>query len=68
MIIARKKGEFEISLKKVRQKGEELRAIPETRTKRQAIQHGFLPSLLGDRDKGIEIVYGDGGIFLYWVD
>ncbi len=31
---------------------------PETHTKRQASQHGCLPSLLGDRDKGIEIVYG----------
>jgi hypothetical protein len=25
---------------------------------RQATQHGCLPSLLGERDKGIEIVYG----------
>jgi len=31
---------------------------PETHTKRPATQHGCLPSLLGDRDKGIEIVYG----------
>jgi hypothetical protein len=27
--------------------------------KRQATQHGSLPSLLGDGDKGIEIVYGE---------
>jgi hypothetical protein len=26
----------------------------ETHTKRQATQHGFLPSLLGDGDKGIK--------------
>jgi hypothetical protein len=32
---------------------------PETHTKRQAAQHGCLPSLLGDGDKGIEIVYGE---------
>ncbi len=34
-----------------KQKGEELREIPETHTKRQATQHGFpaqLPSLMGD--------------------
>ncbi len=31
---------------------------PETHTKRQAAQHGCLFSLLGDGDKGIEIVYG----------
>ncbi len=31
---------------------------PETHTKRQAAQHGCLSSLLGDGDKGIEIVYG----------
>jgi hypothetical protein len=30
---------------------------PETHTKRQATQQGCLPSLLGDGDKGIEIVY-----------
>ncbi len=29
---------------------------PKTHTKRQATQHGCLPSLLGDGDKGIEIV------------
>ncbi len=32
---------------------------PETYTKRQATQHGCLPSLLGDGDKGIEIVYDE---------
>jgi hypothetical protein len=31
----------------------------ETHTKRQATQHDCLPSLLGDEDKGIEIVYGE---------
>ncbi len=35
----------------------------ETHTQRQAIQHGCLPSLLGDGDKGIEIVYGGEKIF-----
>ncbi len=30
---------------------------PETHTKRQATKHGCLPSLPGDGDKGIEIVY-----------
>ncbi len=29
------------------------------RTKRQATQHDSLPSLLGDGDKGLEIVYGE---------
>jgi hypothetical protein len=37
---------------------------PENHTKRQAIQHGSLPSLLGDGDKGIEIVYGEGKYFV----
>jgi hypothetical protein len=32
---------------------------PETHTKRQATQHGCLPSLLGDGDKVIEIVCGE---------
>ncbi len=32
---------------------------PETDTERQATQHGCLPSLLGDGDKEIEIVYGE---------
>jgi hypothetical protein len=35
------------------------RIPPETHTNRQATQHGCLPSLPGDRDKGIEKVYGD---------
>jgi hypothetical protein len=30
------------------------RVQPETHTKRQATQHGYLPSLLGDGDKEIE--------------
>jgi hypothetical protein len=29
------------------------------KTKRRATQHGCRPSLLGDWDKGIEIVYGE---------
>ncbi len=37
----------------------------ETHTKRQAIQHGCLPSLLGDGDKGIEKVYSEEKIILY---
>jgi hypothetical protein len=37
---------------------------PETHTKRQATQHDCLPSLLGDGDKLIEIVYGGEKIFL----
>jgi hypothetical protein len=36
---------------------------PETHTKRQASLHGCLHSLLGDRDKGIEIVYGEEKIY-----
>jgi hypothetical protein len=36
---------------------------PETHTNRQATQHGCLPSLLGDGDKGIEIVYFEKKIF-----
>ncbi len=32
---------------------------PETHTKRQATQHGCLPSLLGHGDQGIEIVSGE---------
>jgi hypothetical protein len=34
-----------------------------TYTKRQAIQHGCLPSWLGDGDKEIEMVYGEEKIF-----
>jgi hypothetical protein len=37
--------------------------VPET-TKRQATQHGCLPSLLGDGDKGIEIVNGEKKYFV----
>jgi hypothetical protein len=36
---------------------------PETHTKRQATRHGCLPSLLGDGDKVIEMVYGDEFFF-----
>jgi hypothetical protein len=36
---------------------------PETHNKRQATQRGYLPSLLGDRDKGIELVYGEEKLF-----
>jgi hypothetical protein len=32
---------------------------PEIHTNRQATQHGCLPSLLGDWDKGTETVYGE---------
>jgi hypothetical protein len=39
-----------------------------THTKRRAAQHGRLPSLLGDGDKGIEKVYGEGKNILYWAD
>jgi hypothetical protein len=37
-----------------------IRLKAETHTKRQETEHGCLPSLLGDREKGIEIVYGGG--------
>jgi hypothetical protein len=40
----------------------------DTHNKRQATQHGCLPSLLGDGDKGIEIVYGKEKNILYWAD
>jgi hypothetical protein len=33
--------------------------LPKTHTKRQVIQPGCMPSLLGDGDKGINIVYGE---------
>ncbi len=36
---------------------------PQTHIKLQVTQHGFLPSLLGDADQGIEIVYGEEKIF-----
>jgi hypothetical protein len=35
---------------------------------RQATQHGWLPSLLGDGDKEIEIVFGEEKNILYWAD
>ncbi len=38
-----------------------LRLLPETQ--RQATQHACLPSLYGDWEKGIEIVYGEENIF-----
>jgi hypothetical protein len=44
------------------------RSAPETLTNRQSTQHGCLPSLLGDRDEGIEIVYGEEKQILYGVD
>jgi hypothetical protein len=40
----------------------------ETHSKRQATQHGCLPSLLGDGDKGIELEYGEEINRLYWAD
>jgi hypothetical protein len=39
--------------------------VRETHTKRQATQHGCLPNLLGDGDKGIEIVYSEEKNILY---
>jgi hypothetical protein len=42
--------------------------MPETHTKKQATQHGCLPSLLGDRDKEGEIVYVEEKNILYWAD
>jgi hypothetical protein len=37
---------------------------PEAHTKRQATQQAWLPSLLGDGDKGIEIVFDKGTLCL----
>jgi hypothetical protein len=34
-------------------------STPETHTRRQATQHGCMPSLLGDGDKVMEKVYGE---------
>ncbi len=45
-----------------------LNMTAETHSKRQATQHGCLPSVLGDGDKGIEIVYGEGKNILYGAD
>jgi hypothetical protein len=42
-----------------------IRFFPETHAKRQATQHGCLPSLLGDGDKEIEVVYGEEKIPLW---
>jgi hypothetical protein len=42
--------------------------LPETHTKRQATQHGCLPSLLGDGYKGIEILYDEEKKILYWAN
>ncbi len=42
--------------------------LPEKHTKRQATHHGCLPSLLGDGDKGIEMVYGEEKNILYRAD
>ena len=36
--------------------------------RRQATQHGCLPSFLDNGDKSIEIVYGEETNILYWVD
>ncbi len=38
----------------------------EIHIKRQAAQHGRLPRLLGDGDKGIEKMYGEEKNILYW--
>ncbi len=45
-----------------------IKFVPETHTKRQATQHDCLPSLQGDWDKGIEIVYGEEKHILYRAD
>ncbi len=37
---------------------------PETHTMRQTTQHSCLPGILGNGDKGIEIVYGEEEIFV----
>ncbi len=39
--------------------------LPVTLSKRQATQHGCLPALLGDGDKGMGIVYGEEKNILY---
>ncbi len=44
------------------------RGEPEIHTKRKATQHGCLPNLLGDGDKGIEIVYGEEEKIFYWAE
>jgi hypothetical protein len=40
----------------------------ESYIKRQATQEGCLSSLLGDGDKGIEILYSEEKNILYWTD
>ncbi len=40
----------------------------ETQTKRQTTQHGCVPILLVDGDRGIEIVYGEEKNILYKAD
>jgi hypothetical protein len=40
------------------------RERPETHTKIQATKNGCMPSLLGDGDKGIEVVYGEENMFV----
>ncbi len=47
---------------------DELLVQPERHTKRHVTQHGSLPSLLGDGDKGIRIVYGEEKNILYWAE
>jgi hypothetical protein len=42
--------------------------VSETHSKRHATQHHCLPSLLGDKDKLIGIVYGDENKILYWAE
>ncbi len=43
-------------------------SLPETHMKRQATQHGCLPSLLDDGDTEIEIVNGEEKNILYWAE
>jgi hypothetical protein len=46
----------------------ELRFLPETHSKRKGTQHGCMPSLLADGDKGMEKAYGEEKSILYWDD
>jgi hypothetical protein len=41
---------------------------PEIHANRQVTQHGCLPNLLGEGDKGIYIVYGEEKYILYFAD
>ncbi len=43
-------------------------AWPGTHIERQVTQHDCLPSLLGDAEKWIEMLYGDDKSTLYWAD